>query len=64
MFEHVTAARAIVKYKINIFSCYHPLTRILAPTIRALPRAVTNTVSKKTVPQMVKFHLSAKLLPN
>ena len=41
--EHVTAARAIVKYKINIFSCYHPLTRILAPTIRALPRAVTHS---------------------
>ena len=33
--DHVTAARAIVKYKINIFSYYHPLTRILAPTVHA-----------------------------
>ena len=31
--DHVTAARAILKYKINIFSCYHPMTCILAPTI-------------------------------
>ena len=41
--EHVTAARAIVKYKINIFSCYHPLTCILAPTIHALLCAVTHS---------------------
>ena len=25
--DHVTAARAIIKYKINIFSYYHPLTQ-------------------------------------
>ena len=31
--DHVTAARAVVKYKINIFSCVHPLSHILAPKI-------------------------------
>ena len=33
--DHVTGARAIVKYKINIFSYFNPLTCILAPTIHA-----------------------------